>query len=193
MDVQLHVYNQSVQRLDNYKPVANSRGYLHICVSFSEEWDNKTIDCIGYSTSAVQPIEFNPSKTRENVWVVPPEVIKMPSFSVSFVGIDENGTRITTNVIKIPIVESGYVSGTLPEDEDFTKYEKIMADIANAKKDVEASATNIADKVTKEVVSDDEVSSGKTWSSEKIMQKLQEIEMGETEYATADDLKDLDF
>ena len=110
------ITNQTIERIDNFKVVSDSRNYLKAVFSFSEEWIGDKTAIFGHGG------EFFSVLLEDDGCTVPWEVIKAPHFSVSVVC----GDRITTNAVSVNVQKSGYVEGETPKEPTPDVYEQIL-------------------------------------------------------------------
>ncbi len=115
--LQFTVKNQTMNRTDKFKVVADSRNYLTANFIFSDEWTSPVTAVFKYDESYYNVL------LEGNSCIVPWEVIKAPFFTVSVF----SGDRITTNVIQVSVEKSGYVIGESPKDPTPDVYSKIIA------------------------------------------------------------------
>ena len=106
MELEFEVNNQELILLTDTSKIANkSNNYLKLLFDFkTEDWMDKTHYCI---------LQNNIHKnylfliTSEGV-MVPASVLTGRYFYITVYGVDENDTRITTNVLKIRLKESDF-------------------------------------------------------------------------------------
>lgn len=188
LDLQFHIHNQILGRIDHNKVVANTNRYHFIVAKFTDDWDGAAIDCIGYSSSG-EPITFNVDDARDNVWVVPPELIQPPAFNVSFVGVKEDGERITTGIVRVDVAKSGYLSGAMPEDTYPTKYEALMSELAEIRREADEAVLRVQTAVAGDVINDGLIGEKTTYSSKKIEDRF--MDGAEVDAAIAEGTKGL--
>lgn len=187
MDLQLHIHRQNAQRIDHNRVVANTNRYHFVTADFTDDWEGSVIDCIGYNSRG-EPVTFNRDGDK---WVVPPEIIQAPAFNLSFVGVKEDGERITTTIVRVPVTDSGYTSGTMPEDRYPSKYEALMAELAAIRQEAIDAVDKVQTAVAGDVINDDLISKKTTYSSDKLEKEMSGLQG--VEYSTPEDISDLMF
>lgn len=119
MQLDFNVEEQTLTWVNKEKtPVADSVRYLTARFKFSDEWTgiNKTAT---FFTSDGKP--YNQLLVDDGC-EVPHEVIKAPLFKVSVAG----GDLITTNIIIVGVIKSGYVKGETPKEPTPDVYAQIL-------------------------------------------------------------------
>lgn len=121
-----HVNKQKLIRADTEQPASQSVQYLMCQFDFqSEDWNSMEQHAVfkrylsGNSESYTVPINSSGEA------MVPAEVITATGFEISVYGYND-GQRITTNKIYIPIQESGYGQGKVPNPPAPTLYEQLL-------------------------------------------------------------------
>ena len=115
------VDGQILRRTGRNLIVADSIKYLAVRFNFSDEWKRtkKTV-IFTYNENS-----YNVLLDDDNIVVVPYEVIHHPGFTLSVYGTN-NGMRITTSTIRVPVIKSGYTEGETPPEPTQTVYEQIL-------------------------------------------------------------------
>lgn len=126
--IKAEVLNQKI-RLDAEVVAANSVNFLKIKFILDNSW-NGTVKTAVFENegfkSAVIMEEGNPLYLGDNTCLVPFEVIKSPSFSVSISGISDDKV-ITTIPSKIKVYDSGDINGNPPEEYTPSQYEQLVS------------------------------------------------------------------
>lgn len=102
--LKFNIKNQIIERLDDFRVVADSKNYLTAEFTLSEEWNNKRV------FASFSHMNLNIAKEAEiknGQCLVPWEVIKPPFFSVSLFC----GDLITSNVVSVMVESSGLQNG----------------------------------------------------------------------------------
>ena len=193
MDLQFKVKHQELYGTQRRVVVEGSNDYLRVCVDFSDDWQGTVIDCIGCGSGG-KSVVFPRDPERENVWLVPSEIIRAPAFGFSLVGI-RDAMRITTNIGYVCVLEGGYVSGAMPEDEDFTKYEQLMAELARIRDDayktiadaIEEALKDVQITIAEGIIDDTRISEVSTYSSKK----MNECFFGKDYAATPEEVREM--
>ena len=111
--LKFNLRNQRLSRVNSATVASNSYGYLKTQFNFiTDDWQNAEVKVANFSYRGRNyPVLID----ENNQCTVPKEVIRAPEFGVSVFG-----GGITTNIIKIPVENSGI----FPDDEDAmsTKY-----------------------------------------------------------------------
>lgn len=120
--LQIRVRHQSIERMDTRQVVADSHQYLGVKFDFrTADWDR-----------AIKTAIFTQGNSSYNVLlendacVVPWEVLEGNKFTISVVG-NDNGSRITTDIVTITVIASGYENGETPSNPSASIYEQILA------------------------------------------------------------------
>uniref|UniRef100_UPI00388FE4D0 hypothetical protein n=1 Tax=Methanobrevibacter sp. TaxID=66852 RepID=UPI00388FE4D0 len=104
MDLNFNIENQTL-KLEKPKPLANkSHDYLKLNFNFkTEDWQDKKTYCILRDSQRKNYLfEINDGV------LVPSCVVQSREFHVTCYGTGDDGVRITTNILKIRLVESGF-------------------------------------------------------------------------------------
>lgn len=138
MQLDFNVEEQTLTWVNREKtPVADSVKYLTAKFTFSDEWTGLNKTAIFFAPDGKPYSQILVDDGCE----VPHEVIKSPLFKVSVAG----GDLITTNIIIIGIIKSGYVKGETPKPPTPDVYTQILEKCDEAietAKDVEKRANN---------------------------------------------------
>ncbi len=125
MILNFHVNKQKLIRADTEQPAAQSMQYLMCRFEFqSEDWDNMEKHAVYKSYLSSSDAYMVPLNSAGET-MVPEEVITYRGFEVSVYGYN-NGQRITTNKIYIPIQETGYEQGKVPNAPAPDLYERLL-------------------------------------------------------------------
>lgn len=119
LNIYFRIKNQTITRLDAVSLVENSRDYVMANFEFSTEWANhrKTVT---FKTADKKEV-YNVDLTNDKC-LVPWEVLKAPSFTLSAFG--EGESLITTDEFAINILESGFdENGEVPGTPTPTQWE----------------------------------------------------------------------
>lgn len=118
MQLDFKVEEQTLTLVSLKKVVADSVKYLTCKFTFSEDWNGVT------KSATFFPVKGEPfTQPLVDDWCeVPHEVIKAPLFKVSVFG----GELITTNIVIINVVASGYVKGETPKPPTPDVYAQIL-------------------------------------------------------------------
>ena len=130
MQLDFKVEEQTLTWVNLKKVVADSVKYLTCKFTFSEDWNGIT------KSATFFPVEGEPfTQTLVDDWCeVPHEVIKAPLFKVSVFG----GELITTNIIIINVVASGYVKGQTPKPPTPDVYAQILEKVTQTEEIAES-------------------------------------------------------
>lgn len=126
MILDFQVNKQKLIRADTEHPAAQSLQYLMCRFTFlSEDWDSMERHTIFKRYLSGDSESYTIPLNSAGDAMVPGEVITVNGFEVSVYGYHD-GKRITTNKIYIPIQESGYEQGKVPNPPALSLYEKIL-------------------------------------------------------------------
>ncbi len=114
--LEFNVKNQIISRTDSFDVVADSKGYLKVAFTFTEEWTGEIIAIFGSDNKYYNVI------LADNCCIVPWEVIKAPFFTVSAVC----GDRITANVVRVDVERSGFAEGEAPKEPTPDVYAQVL-------------------------------------------------------------------
>ena len=107
----LTVSGQRIYFYDRFDVVADSINYLHVKFSFSTGWRADPKYALFYGADRHDPpVEV---MLADNACFVPPEMLRSPCFHISVYAADKN-RRITTDLFKIPVLQSGFSERTAP-------------------------------------------------------------------------------
>lgn len=144
--IKAEVLNQKI-RLDAEVVAANSVNFLEIKFILDNSWNGTVKTAVfeneGFKTAVIME-EGNPLYLGDNTCLVPFEVIKSPSFSVSISGIS-NDKVITTIPSKIKVYDSGDINGEAPQEYSPSQYEQLVS-IYEQSRDIAKSVRDDADK-----------------------------------------------
>ena len=111
MDLEYTVTNQVIEK-NNRKKAANlSQKYLRLCFEFTEDWDNLT----KFALFKVGEDNYRQALDNDKV-IVPSLVLKNKKFLFTLYGVDNNDLRITTNLVRVNLLESGFVHEAIDDD-----------------------------------------------------------------------------
>ena len=102
--LKFNVKNQIIERLDEFRVVADSKNYLTADFMLSDEWEDKKVFA---SFSHMDAALAKEVEVKDGQCFVPWEVIKPPFFGVSLFC----GDLITSNEINIQVESSGLKDG----------------------------------------------------------------------------------
>ncbi|MBE7032001.1 MAG: hypothetical protein E7401_03455 [Ruminococcaceae bacterium] len=117
--LEFKITNQTIERIDNFEVVADSRNYLKAHFTFSDEWEGDITAIFGYGN------EYYSVLLENGECIVPWEVIKPHGFSVSVVC----GDRITADCENVKVEKSGYIEGQTPKPPTPDVYEQILSSV----------------------------------------------------------------
>lgn len=119
-----NIAGQKMKRTDDTFLANMTSGYLQADFVFDEMWNGykKTVIFIEGGKAYSVPIIYN-----TNIIDVPHEVLDGFGFDVSVFGVNENGVRITTNIVNVPLENSGYMEGETPGEPTPDVYTKLLA------------------------------------------------------------------
>ena len=124
MQILFNITNQKLEQKDSKYIVADSKNYLYARFNFTQDWDNKDKTAIfKYEEQTYQVLINN------NICLIPHEVIKKSSFSISVFC----GDLITTNKIIVDVIKSGLDNGETPNTPTPDVYASILANSSEAK------------------------------------------------------------
>ena len=103
------VQNQTIERTDTFRAVADSKNYLKAEFTLTEEWQGGITAVFGYGGSF-----YRVSLDDKNSCTVPWEVIKPPLFTVSLFCGEER--LVTANVADVKVEPSGMKDGAEPTE-----------------------------------------------------------------------------
>ena len=133
MDLEFTVTNQVIERMDKGRPANLSQEYLELCFTFSTDW-------VGLAKFALFKTSEGTLRTAlsQDKVLVPASVLSGKKFLFSVYGVDGDDLRITTNLVRVNLLESGFTHDTINDDsdlEDPTTVEEIYIEI-NKKADI---------------------------------------------------------
>ena len=109
MDLEFTVNSQVLKRTDSNTVVNLSENYLQLCFSFSDDWDGLSKFVMFQDNGNIRlPLV-------EDKITVPSSLLSKDRFVFSLYGVDSNVTRITTNKVRVYLLDSGY-AGTVVND-----------------------------------------------------------------------------
>ena len=104
------VSGQRIYYHEHFNVVADSVNYLYVKFKFSVDWKTDPKYALFYgSDKTAPPVEV---LLVNNTCYVPWEIIRSPYFFISLYTSNEN-KRITTELFKIPVLQSGYSKDTV--------------------------------------------------------------------------------
>ena len=117
------VDGQLLSRTDHCFIASDSKNYLTATFDFlSTDWDGMTKSAIFQFQDEAYTVALLSGSTV----TVPFEVIKQDHFSVSVMGSGSYGTIITTNIVSISVVQSGYAEGSTPQEPTPDTYQQYI-------------------------------------------------------------------
>lgn len=144
MLLEFRAIGQGLTRADNNYVVAKSVGILKVKFNFSSEWQGARKEAV-FQQGIKQA--YNVYLDEDDICVVPFQVINVNDFKISCVGTFEDGRIITTNEVKVGVVNSGAMDGI---SEDLWKEDKKL-DLDFSARDrliVEAEGNKVLKRVT---------------------------------------------
>ena len=116
MDLEFEINHQKIT--GEYDELVNlSNKYLTMSFTFkTDDWNGLTKFAL-FRTRGTGAYKV---AIQQNSLTVPHEVLTNDYFTFSLYGVDNNNKRITTNIIKVYLIQSGYTStveNPLPDDE----------------------------------------------------------------------------
>ncbi|MFR3727637.1 hypothetical protein [Lacrimispora sp.] len=126
MILDFHVNKQKLIRADTEQPAAQSMQYL-VCrfIFSSEDWANMEKHAVFKRYLGGNSDAYTVPLNNEGDAIVPAEVITAKGFEVSVYGYND-GQRITTNKIYVPVHETGYEQGGTPSTPAPALYEQLL-------------------------------------------------------------------
>ena len=118
MQLEFKIDQQIITRIDKNKVVAKSKNYLYAKFSFCDAWQGVEKTAVFKSATGIVKNVI----MVDDVCKVPHEVIDYPMFTVSVFG----GDRITVNKALIPVEESGYEEGSIPDEPTPDVYAQLL-------------------------------------------------------------------
>ena len=113
MDLEFSVNNQIIVKLDKKRPANLSQEYLRLCFQFTDDWDGLgkfALFKVGNDTIRVA--------LSDDKVVVPGDVLKSHRILFSLYGVDDGNLRITTNIVKINLLKSGFTHNVKNDDSE---------------------------------------------------------------------------
>lgn len=125
--LKFNVRNQSISRIDNFRPAEKSIKYLLAHFDFkTEDWKETVKTAVFRNTKTGKPYD---AILDGNMCVVPWEVLSESGvFEVSVYGIKEDGSRITTDIDVVNLNSTIY-GGSATQDPSPTVYETLVLGI----------------------------------------------------------------
>lgn len=125
--LKFNVRNQSISRIDNFRPAEKSIKYLLAQFDFkTEDWKETVKTAVFRNTKTGKPYD---AILDGNMCVVPWEVLSESGvFEVSVYGIKEDGSRITTDIDVVNLNSTIY-GGSATQDPSPTVYETLVLGI----------------------------------------------------------------
>lgn len=118
--IEIYVKNQYIEFIEKEVATTNSVNYFKIHFLFDESWDKFVRHVTFFSTQKGE--RYVMQIKESNAVYVPNEVLKdnLPVY-FGLYGENADGTRITTNTLQIPLVNSAYAPNSTVLDEDFVE------------------------------------------------------------------------
>jgi hypothetical protein len=125
--LKFNVRNQSISRIDNFRPAEKSIKYLLAQFDFkTEDWKETVKTAVFRNTKTGKPYD---AILDENTCVVPWEVLSESGvFEVSVYGVKEDGSRITTDIDSVNLNSTIY-GGSATQEPSPTVYETLVLGI----------------------------------------------------------------
>ena len=122
--LKFNVRNQSISRIDNFRPAEKSIKYLLAQFDFkTEDWKETVKTAVFRNTKTGKPYD---AILDENTCVVPWEVLSESGvFEVSVYGVKDDGGRITTDIDVVNLNRTIY-GGSATQEPSPTVYEQIL-------------------------------------------------------------------
>ena len=127
MDLEYIVTNQVIERTDKGRPANLSQEYLRLCFTFSADWSGLAKFALFKTSDGTLRTALSQDKV-----VVPASVLTDKKFLFSVYGVDGDDLRITTNLVRVNLLESGFTHQVINDDselDDPTTVEEIYAEI----------------------------------------------------------------
>lgn len=136
--------NQTVNRVDKFRPVRSSVAYLKALFLFdSDDWE----DVDKLAIFGGDDNDYNVIIPSNGEVTVPYEVLDQDRMTVSVVG--TKGTkRITTGQVVVHLSPTGYVEGETPEEPTATVYAQLMTYFDGVKTETAQSASSASQSAT---------------------------------------------
>ena len=150
MTLNFTVSSQRIYHHEHFNVVADSINYLYFKFKFSVEWRIEPKYALFYDKNkSAFPIE---ALLSDNGCYVPAKIIRAPCFYVSLYAAGEN-RRITTELFKIPVLQSGYSKDTVqPICPDYANTISVHSPAGNGRIIQIRQAANGAVEITKDGV-----------------------------------------
>lgn len=120
--IQFSTKGQVITALNHVTVIADSINYLYAEFIFDSEWDGIGKTAIFKNGTTVVNVVLAADAEGKYITLVPHEVIKPPSFTVSCFG----GDLVTVNKKDIMVEPSGYAVGEAPADPTPSEYEQVL-------------------------------------------------------------------
>ena len=128
MDLEYIVTNQVIERTDRNKPANLSQEYLELSFTFSDDWSGLAKFALFKTSEGTLRTALSQDKV-----LVPASVLSNNKFLFSVYGVDGDDLRITTNLVRVNLLESGFTHDTINDDtelDDPTTVEEIYTEIS---------------------------------------------------------------
>lgn len=121
MNIDLRIEKQTIKNLGT-SVVSDSVDYVTAAFSFSADWNGTVKTAVFRGPDEIPYSVIIPDTGKV---IVPFEVIKAPSFTVSVFG-NKDTMRITTRIASVTVTPSGYEKGETPSDPTPDVYEQLV-------------------------------------------------------------------
>ncbi len=121
MNIDLRIEKQTIKNLGT-SVVSDSVDYVTAAFSFSADWNGTVKTAVFRGPDEIPYSVIIPDTGKV---LVPFEVIKAPSFTVSVFG-NKDTMRITTGIASVTVTPSGYEKGETPSDPTPDVYEQLV-------------------------------------------------------------------
>ena len=128
MDLEYVVTNQVIERSDRNRPANLSQEYLELSFTFSDDWTGLAKFALFKTSEGTLRSALSQDKVT-----VPVCALSDKKFLFSLYGVDGNDLRITTNLVRVNLLESGFTHEVINDDSDLdepTTVEEIYTEIA---------------------------------------------------------------
>ena len=113
MDLDFNVTNQILVKNTRNRPVNLSQEYLRLCFTFSTDWTGLGKFAIFKVGSENIRVALSDDKV-----LVPGKALQGSKVLFTLYGVDNGNLRITTNLVKINLLESGFTKNVINDDSD---------------------------------------------------------------------------
>ena len=128
MELEYNITNQVIERCDKHRPANHSQKYLELTFTFSDDWSGLAKFALFKTSNGTLRTALSEDKV-----IVPASVLREKKFLFSLYGVDGDDLRVTTNQVKVNLLESGFTHDTINDDSDLddpTTVEEIYTEIS---------------------------------------------------------------